>query len=58
MLCKYGGLRQREVGRILGLKSGTGVSLQLRKLAELLGSDASFRRTVQKLDRRLSEERC
>ena len=56
MLCKYGGLTQREVGSMLGLKSGTGVSLQLRKLAQLAATDPSVTRMLTKLEKRLRAE--
>ena len=59
MLCKYGGLTQREVARILGLKTGTGISLQLRKLPDLMTSNARVRRMMKKAEKRLSvEHRC
>jgi len=57
VLCKYGGLTQRQVGRLLGLKTGTSVSLQLRKLRELTATDARTRRTLKRVEGRLKEER-
>jgi len=57
MLCKYGGLTQREVGRILGLRTGTGISLQLRKLTGLMATDTRLKRIVERVEKRLDVER-
>ena len=37
MLCKHGGLTQREAGRLLGNESGAAVDQQLKKMREELG---------------------
>jgi putative transposase len=46
LLCDYGGLTQREVAEVLGLRSGAAVSAQLRKLAEQVQSDSRLRRQM------------
>lgn len=38
MLCKYGGLTQREVAELMNTKTGTGVSYQIQKYKELVKS--------------------
>lgn len=49
LLCDYGGLTQREVAEVLGLRSGAAVSAQLRKLAEQVQSDPRLRRQMAAL---------
>lgn len=56
MLCRYGGLTQREVATILGVRTGVAVSCQLRKLADLLRSEETFGDAVHKIEKRLSKE--
>jgi REP element-mobilizing transposase RayT len=46
LLCDYGGLTQREVAHILGLRSGAAVSAQLQKLAQRLPTDARLREQI------------
>jgi chromosomal replication initiation ATPase DnaA len=54
MLCKYGGLTQREAASVLGVKTGVAVSCQLKKLKTLLETDQSMRRLVERLEKRFS----
>lgn len=54
MLCKYGGLTQREAALMLGLTTGVAVSCQLKKLQRLQETDPSLRRLVTQLDKRFS----
>ena len=53
MLCRHGGLTQREAARALGLKTGGAVSSQLRHLDDMLRSDHQLRRQVERLHRKL-----
>ncbi len=46
MLCDYGGLTQRQVADVLGLRSGAAVSAQLHKLAEQVKTDPRLHRQV------------
>ena len=54
MLCKHGGLTQRDVAQILGVGTGAAVCLQLKKLPALM-EDQSVARAVRKIDRRLAK---
>ena len=54
MLCKYGGLTQRDAASVLGVKTGVAVSCQLKKLKALLETDQSMRRLVERREKRLS----
>ena len=49
LLCDYGGLTQREVATVLGLRSGAAVSAQLHNLAQRLSTDSSLRRQMAAL---------
>ncbi len=42
MLCKFSGMTQRDVAKILNLKGGSAVSVQLKKLSEQLKWDKSL----------------
>ncbi len=57
MLCRHGGLTQREAARLLGLKTGGAVSSQLRNLDEMIRSDNQLSRLVQRLHRRLGSRK-
>jgi hypothetical protein len=46
LLCDLGGLTQREVAEVLGLRSGAAVSAQLRQLAEQVTTDRRLRRQM------------
>lgn len=52
-LCYYGGLTQREVAEIMGLRSGVAVSLQLKKLHEQMSSNRKLKRVLKNLETRL-----
>ncbi len=49
MLVRYAGLNQREVGRWLGMTTGSAVSHQLRRLRERLECDAILVRRMNKI---------
>jgi len=55
LLCRYAGLTQRAVADRLGMGTGAAVSRQLRSLPDRLATDRPLRRTVQQLDKRLSQ---
>ena len=54
MLCRHGGLTQREAAGVLGLKTGGAISHQLRNLEEMLRSDRQLLKLVKRLDRTLA----
>ena len=54
MLCKYGGLTQREVASMLGLQTGAAVSCQLKRLRTLVDTDPRMQRLVERLEKRFS----
>ena len=54
MLCRHGGLTQREAARALGLKTGGAISCQLRNLDEMIRSDRRLLKLVEQLDRNLA----
>ncbi|MEI6809898.1 MAG: transposase [bacterium] len=54
LLCKYGGMTQREAATILGLQCGSAVSAQLRALRETLIGDVEMSRALAGLNRKLS----
>jgi hypothetical protein len=56
MLCRYGGLTQREVAPVLGVRTGVAVSCQLRKLAQLLESDKDLEGKVRRIEQKLDKE--
>jgi putative transposase len=56
MLCKYGGLTQRECARTIGLQTGVAVCCQLRQLNRLVEFDPGLRKCLEKIDSRLAEE--
>jgi REP element-mobilizing transposase RayT len=60
MLCRYGGLTQREAAQELGLRTGVAVSCQLKQLARLLASDARLVQVVRRIEGCLDKElaRC
>ncbi len=55
MLCDWAALTQRETADILGLGSGAAVSLQLRRLADVLPSDRRLRQQVDQIVAALAE---
>lgn len=48
LLTKYSGLTQREVAKILGMATGSSVSVQMRKAATVLAEDRVLIRQVEK----------
>ncbi|MEI8122418.1 MAG: hypothetical protein WCI20_10225 [bacterium] len=56
MLCRHGGLMQREAARALGMGTGVAVSCQLKRLGALLESDTTLLRAVQRIDSQLDKE--
>jgi REP element-mobilizing transposase RayT len=56
MLCRYGGLTQRKVADILGVKTGVAVSCQMKKLSRLLESDEALGQAVRKLEQHLDRQ--
>jgi hypothetical protein len=57
LLCDYGGLTQREVAEILGLRSGAAVSAQLHKLTEHLKMDPLLREQMADIAAELKNAR-
>jgi putative transposase len=57
LLCKHGGLSQREVAELLHLGSGAAVSLQLKRLREAIPGDKKLKRQMDKIERLLIKER-
>ena len=53
-LCHYAGSTQREVAEILGGCSGVAVSLQLKRFQAQLTQDPSLRKTIKKLENKLT----
>jgi ribosome-associated translation inhibitor RaiA len=56
MLCRYGGLTQRATAKILGMRTGVGVSCQLRRLVELTATDQALDKILGKIERQLDRE--
>lgn len=56
MLCDHGDLTQRQVAKILGLRSGAAVSKQLRGLARRLEGDRHLRIAVEAIMKDLTQE--
>ena len=57
MLCKYGGMTQREVAERLGLRTGVAVSHQISRLKASLQEQTALRATVGRIDAQLAERR-
>jgi REP element-mobilizing transposase RayT len=53
-LVEQAGLTQREAARVMGLKTGAAVSIQLRRLHEALPRDARLRKQVLEIEGRLN----
>ena len=53
MLCKHGGLTQREVAAVLGAKTGVAISCQLKKLRRRMVADVALRVQVEKIEKAL-----
>jgi len=58
MLCDYGGLTQRQVAEVLGLRSGAAVSAQLHTLTERLKTDPRLRRQMADIATELKHARA
>jgi len=58
MLCRYGGLTQRDVAETLGVRTGVAVSCQLRRLTQLLESDLELGSVVQRIEKQLDKEQA
>lgn len=56
MLCRYGGLTQRAAAKMLGMRTGVGVSCQLKRLVELATTDQAFDKIIRKIERQLDRE--
>ena len=56
MLCGYGGLTQREVADLLGLRTGAAVSHQILKLTNAMQSNRQVTRQVTTIEERLKKE--
>lgn len=56
-LIRYAGMSQRDAAIRLGMSSGAAVSLQLKRMPELLELDAVLRKTVDGIEISLSEQR-
>ena len=50
MLCKYGGLSQRKVAGIIGVTTGSAVSIQLKRLEQALKRDKALVRRVDHIE--------
>jgi len=56
MLCRYGGLTQRAVAPMMGIRTGAAVCCQLRHLAQLVESDKDLEQRVRRIERQLDKE--
>lgn len=50
MLCRYGGLSQREVAPVLGMATGAAVSLQLKRVESARAGSREIARQVERID--------
>ncbi len=57
VLCDCGGLTQRQVAQVLGIRNGASVSQQLRKLARELESSPALRNQVREMEDELKSRR-
>ncbi|MFC1461716.1 transposase [Verrucomicrobiota bacterium] len=51
MLCKYAGLSQREVAKVLGLRTGAAVCTQLKRLDEAIKKSRKTKRTLKQIEK-------
>ena len=56
MLCKHGGLTQRETADVLGVGTGAAVSAQLQRLQNMASKNPEIKRHLSRIDARLSEQ--
>lgn len=57
LLCQYGGLTQRQVADLLGLKTGAAVSYQIRKVKTARARDKRLAKKFKKLQKELDPQR-
>ena len=57
MLCKCGGMTQRDVAKLVNLTGGSAVSLQMRKLNEQLSRDKTLEKLVNAVSMELESLR-
>lgn len=57
MLCKFSGMTQREVAKVLNIGSGAAVSLQLKKLNEQLSQDKTLSTMIEEITSKLNSMR-
>lgn len=57
LLVRYAGLTQRDIAPLLGLRSGSSVSCQIRRGAEALRGDANVRRIVARAERLIARSK-
>ncbi len=55
LLCRVGGLTQRQAAGVLGLRSGSAVSVQMRRLTAKVASDRKLADQIAKIESRLRE---
>jgi len=53
--CQYGGLTQRQAAKIVGIRSGVAVCLQIRKVDELMKRDRSLKRHLAEIEELLRQ---
>jgi REP element-mobilizing transposase RayT len=58
MLCKHGGLTQRDCVTLLGLGTGSAVSYQVRQAGQTLREDQRLAETVGRLERSMTKRRA
>lgn len=57
MLCRFAGLTQRQVARVVGVRNGASVSEQLTRLTQELESNRSLRDRVKEIEEELQRRR-
>jgi len=55
LLCKHGGLTQRECAALLGLRTGSAVSYQVRQAGQFLRKDQRLAKACGRLEQRLAK---
>ncbi len=58
MLCKHGGLTQRDCVTRLGLRTGSAVSYQIRQAGQTLMKDQQLATTVERLERSMAKQKA
>ena len=56
-LCRYGGLTQRQVAEVMGIRSGAAVSLQIKRLHEQMESNGRLKAMLKSLKNRLDNHK-